>query len=341
MIWNPGDGNAINEGGAGIDTIEVNGGNASETFTITANGSRVRFDRTNPAPFNLDIGTSENLFLNANGGDDSITASNGLATLIALTLDGGDGNDTITGGDGSDRLTGGNGNDTLNGGKGADFVAMGAGDDTFVWNPGDGSDTVEGGDGLDEMVFNGAAIDETFTISANGSRVRLTRDIGLVAMDLNGVEGLELNGRGGSDTFIVNDLTGTDMNRVDLDLGNLDGHASSVIVNGTNDNDVIAIAGDANGLGLTGLAAEIAITGAEGDRDSLTINGLAGDDVINASGLDAGAILFTAIGGEGDDELVGSAAPDVLLGGYGDDILIGGPGEDVLDGGPGDNVLFQ
>src|SRR5258708_30948669 len=54
-----------------------NGGNGAETFTITANGTRVRFDRISPAPFSLDIGTTENLVLHANGGDDVITAGNG------------------------------------------------------------------------------------------------------------------------------------------------------------------------------------------------------------------------------------------------------------------------
>ena len=61
MIWNPGDDTDLNEGGDGTDTVEVNGGNGAETFTITANGTRVRFDRVNPAPFSLDIGTTENL----------------------------------------------------------------------------------------------------------------------------------------------------------------------------------------------------------------------------------------------------------------------------------------
>jgi hypothetical protein len=77
------------EGGDGVDTAEVNGGNGSEVFTITANGSRVRFDRVTPGPFFLDIGTTENLVVNANGGDDVITAGNGLANLIQLTIDGG------------------------------------------------------------------------------------------------------------------------------------------------------------------------------------------------------------------------------------------------------------
>ena len=58
MIWNPGDDTDLNEGGDGIDTVEVNGGNGAEQFTATANGTRVRFDRVTPAPFSIDIGTS-------------------------------------------------------------------------------------------------------------------------------------------------------------------------------------------------------------------------------------------------------------------------------------------
>ena len=61
MIWNPGDDTDLNEGGDGTDTVEVNGGNGAEQFTATANGTRVRFDRVNPAPFSIDIGTSEKL----------------------------------------------------------------------------------------------------------------------------------------------------------------------------------------------------------------------------------------------------------------------------------------
>ena len=51
MIWNPGDDTDLIEGGDGTDTAEVNGGNGAEVFTATANGTRVRFDRIDPAPF--------------------------------------------------------------------------------------------------------------------------------------------------------------------------------------------------------------------------------------------------------------------------------------------------
>ena len=263
MIWNPGDGSDLNEGGDGIDTVEVNGGNGAETFTVTANGTRVRFDRVTPAPFFLDIGTTENLVVNMNGGDDTFTAGNGLAPLISLTVDGGAGNDTITGGDGNDVLIGGDGNDIINGGRGNDVALLGAGDDTFVWNPGDGSDTVEGQDGHDTMQFNGANVNEKIDLSANGSRLRLTRDVGNITMDVNGVEQVNVDALGGADTITVNDLSGTDVTGVNLDLagtpgsGTGDGQADTVIVNGTNGADTIQITGSGTSFTVAGLPATV------------------------------------------------------------------------------------
>src|SRR5262245_28284264 len=148
MIWNPGDDTDLMEGGDGTDSAEVNGGNGSEVFTATANGTRVRFDRINPAPFALDIGTTESLIVNMNGGDDSFSATGNLAPLIKITVDGGTGNDTILGSNGADVLLGGDGNDFIDGNQGADTAFLGAGDDVFQWDPGDGSDVVEGQAGL-------------------------------------------------------------------------------------------------------------------------------------------------------------------------------------------------
>ena len=58
----------------------------------------------------------------------------------------------------------------------------------------------------------------TIDISANGGRVRFFRDIANVMMDLNDVEGIDFNALGGADTIIVNDLTGTDVTEVNIDL---------------------------------------------------------------------------------------------------------------------------
>ncbi|MES2193997.1 MAG: calcium-binding protein [Pseudomonadota bacterium] len=340
MIWNPGDDSDLFEGGADDDTAEVNGGNGDEQFTITANGSRVRFDRINPAPFSLDIGTTEHLVVNANGGNDTITAGNGLAALITLELDGGAGNDTITGGDGADIIIGGTGNDIVFGGGGNDTALLGDDDDTFIWNPGDGSDTVEGQGGFDTLQFNGANIAERIDISANGGRVRFTRDVAAVTMDLDGVEKINFRALGGADTVTVNDLTGTDVQQVAIDLqangGGGDAAADTVIVNGSNAVDTIAIIQSGQDVLVNGLSAAISISGQEaGDR--LQIDGLGGDDTIDASGLAAGRILLSINGGLGDDVIVGSAGNDLVTGGDGDDVALLGAGDDTFVWNPGDD----
>ena len=102
-----------------------------------------------------------------------------------------------------------------------------------------------------------------------------------------------------------------------------------MIVIGTNGDDVALATGDATGTSVLGLAAQVNVTGAEAANDRLTVNALAGDDVVEASGLAAGAIQLTADGGDGDDVLVGGDGDDVLLGGAGDDVLLGGPGIDI------------
>ena len=308
MIWNPGEGSDLNEGGAGIDTVVVNGGNGSETFTTTANGTRVRFDRTDPAPFTLDIGSTENLVVNMNGGDDTFTAGNGLAPLIALTVDGGAGNDTITGGDGNDMLIGGDGNDNIIGGRGSDVALMGAGNDTFVWNPGDGSDVVEGQGGVDTLQFNGANVNENINLSANGSRLRLVRDVGNVTMDVNGVEQVNVAALGGADTLTVNDLSGTDVAQVNLDLAGTpgsgigDGQADTVIVNGTAHADAVQITGSGTSYTVAGLPANVAVQGSEGANDQLVVNALGGNDSVTAAGLPATVVGLTVDGGDGNDK---------------------------------------
>ncbi|RKQ84791.1 hemolysin type calcium-binding protein [Solirubrobacter pauli] len=341
MIWNPGDDTDLNEGGENTDTVEVNGGNGTEQFTTTANGTRVRFDRLNPAPFSIDIGTSENLVLNANGGDDTASATGNLAALIKLTTDGGTGNDNLLGSNGNDVILGGDGNDFVDGQQGNDVGFMGAGDDTFQWDPGDGSDVVEGQDGNDKMLFNGANINERFDVSANGGRVRFTRDVANIVMDLNDVEAIDAKALGGADTFTVNDLSGTDLRTVNPDLGSGDNAADNVITNATAGDDVAIVTGSGTNASVLGLAVRTDVTSAVAGSDRLTVNALAGDDVIDASAVAANAILLTLTGGAGDDVIIGGAGNDTLQGNAGDDVLLGGPGQDVLDGGEGGNVVIQ
>ena len=345
MIWNPGDDTDLAEGGDGTDTVEVNGGNGAEVFTATANGTRVRFDRLDPAPFSIDIGTTEKLVLNMNGGDDSFSATGNLAALIGVTVDGGTGNDTIFGSNGADTLLGGDGNDFIDGNQGNDTALLGAGDDVFQWDPGDGSDTVEGQDGSDTLLFNGANINERIDISANGARARFTRDVANINMDLNGVEKITFNALGGVDTTTVNDLSGTDVTEVNVNLAGTisgtagDGSADTVIVNGTNGADIVDVVGAGTSVSVVGLAARTNVTNSEGANDSLVIKALGGDDSITATTLPAGVVKLTIDGGTGDDTILGSEGDDTLLGGDGNDFVFGDSGNDLAQLGAGDDVF--
>ena len=345
MVWNPGDDTDLNEGGAGNDTVEVNGGNGAEVFSVTANGTRVRFDRLDPAPFAIDAGTSEKLVLNANGGNDSFSATGNLAALIQITVDGGTGDDTILGSNGADVLSGGDGNDFVDGQQGNDVASLGAGDDVFQWDPGDGSDTVEGRDGTDTMLFNGSAGNEIFAASANGQRLRFTRDLGNIVMDTDDVEVVDLNALGGIDTVRVNDLSGTDMVELNTDLAGAlggaagDGQADVIVVNGTNSDDVIDVAGAGTSAAVLGLPARVNITNSEGANDSLVVNALGGDDQVSATALPAGVIKLTVDGGAGEDSLLGSQDADEFRGGDGNDFIFGDNGNDRAFMGAGDDTF--
>ena len=345
MVWNPGDDTDLNEGGNGSDTVEVNGGNGAEVFTATANGARVRFDRLDPAPFAIDIGTSEKLVLNANGGNDSFSATGNLAALIGITVDGGAGNDTILGSNGVDLLLGGDDNDFVDGQQGNDTAVLGAGDDVFQWDPGDGSDTVEGRAGNDTMVFNGSGAAEIFEASANGGRTRFTRNVGAIVMDLDDVEAIDVNALGNTDTSIVDDLSGTDVAKIDIDqagtLGGTagDGQADAVVVNGTNGADIIDVFGAGTSVSVVGLAAQVNIANAEGANDALTVNALGGNDSVTATTLPAGVIKLTIDGGAGDDQLLGSQGADTILGGADDDFVFGDNGNDLALMGAGDDAF--
>ena len=345
MIWNPGDDTDLNEGGAGSDTTVVNGGGGAEVFTTTANGTRVRFDRLDPAPFSIDMGTTEKLVVNANGGDDSFSATGNLAALIQISVDGGAGNDTILGSNGADLLLGGAGNDFVDGQQGNDTAFLGAGDDTFQWDPGDGSDTVEGQDGADTMLFNGSSGAEIFTTSANGGRVLFTRNLGNIVMDLNDVEAIDLNTLGNTDTVTVNDMSGTDLVEMNVNLAGTvggsagDGQADVVIVNGTNGNDVVDVVGAGTSVSVVGLSTQVNITSSEGANDSLVVNALGGDDGVTATTLPAGVIKLTVDGGAGEDTLLGSQGADVFLGGDGNDFVFGDKGNDLALMGAGDDVF--
>jgi hypothetical protein len=239
------------------------------------------------------------IVVDARGGDDVVRiddSAGAFTDTIRTTIAGGDGNDTLIGGAGAELFFGGDGNDTIDGNGGNDVAFMGSGDDRFVWDPGDGSDTINGEAGSDTMTFNGAAGAEQVTLSGNGSRLKFFRVQGNVTMDTVGVERVDFNALGGADTVTVNDLTGTDVSSVDVDLASSlggasgDGAADRVVVNGTNGDDAITVNGDAGGVKASGLAATVKIVHSEAANDRLEVNTLDGKNTVDSAGLAAGAI---------------------------------------------------
>ena len=126
--------------------------------------------------------------VNSRGGNDTVRIDYGAEVQPFTIIDTGDGNDTVFGGSGNELFRTGAGNDVVDGNRGTDTALLGNGNDTFIWDPGDGSDVIEGGRGQDTMVFNGAAGAEKFVASANGPRLRFTRDVGNIVMDTDDVE---------------------------------------------------------------------------------------------------------------------------------------------------------
>ncbi len=241
------------------------------------------------AEFRFDRARFDHILVEAGNGDDviRIDESNGVFTDTEVTtIDGGKGDDTLLGGSGAETFIGGPGNDIVDGNRGNDVAFLGAGDDTFIWDPGDGSDVVEGQAGADVMVFNGANVSEDIDLSANGSRLRFFRNVGNIVMDVDGVERVDFNALGGADNVVVNDLAGTAVTQVNVDLagtlgGNTgDAQADVVTVNGTAAADTINIAANAGAVEVSGLAALVRLTHSEAANDTLVVNGLGGVDTI-------------------------------------------------------------
>lgn len=341
---------------------QLQGGALSVQGTARDDKLALRLKAGDPATLQVDAGDDGSaefefpraavtrIAVDAGRGNDSIRVdeANGVFTdTIPTTLDGGPGDDTIAGGSGAERLLGGSGNDRIDGNKGNDRSDLGAGDDTFVWDPGDGSDSIEGQDGYDTMLFNGAAAAEHVDLSANGNRLRFFRDVASITMDTAGVEQVDFNALGGADVVTVHDLSGTDVQNVNVDesspagSGTGDGAADQVIVEGTAGSDRIAVSGSNGAARVAGLSATVNVSGAEPARDTLTIDALDGNDSVVALRLAASAVGLAVDGGDGSDLLIGGAGDDHLSGSAGNDVLIGGGGQDVLDGGPGNNIVIQ
>ena len=244
-------------------------------------------------------GITQGLTLDGGEGDDSITGSSRTNGASEVLL-GGDGNDTLRASSGDDFVDGGADNDSIFGDAGNDTLDGGTGDDTI--SGGTGDDTIDGGteatDDGDIAVYSG----NRGTYSIIGSSTGFTV----------------------SDNSSANGDDGTDFVQNVERLRFLDG-------------DIIV------GTGLVGasiVGTEFDDNGGVGNPGPLigtilndTIQGLGGDDRIE--GL-AGIDIIDA--GSGDDTVLAGDQNDTVTAGDGDDSVTGGAGDDSIDMGDGFDI---
>jgi len=252
-----------------------------------------------------------------------VYSSGGSAEGFAVpanALGGTSGNDTIYGTSNSDTISAGAGNDVIDGGFAADLIDAGKGDDVVVWNPGGSSDTLDGGAGVDTLQFNQANVSEAISLTAAGRHAILTRDIATIRMDLNNLERIVFGaagGSGGNDTYVIGDLSGTDIRSVEVDLGGSydvpDGVADSVSAVGTAGRDLLSVRTVGALTTLTGLPLALSIRDGE-LIDRLAVDAGLGDDRLDLSGLNNMTAAFN--GGAGNDAVAingGDQADAILL----------------------------
>lgn len=284
-------------GGVGVDTLK--GGLGSDTYVID-DGDDLIFEADGAGTdkiltsVNLDLGTRfagqkiENVVVTAGSNVTSLIGNDlnnnlnaaVLVSAIAITLSGGDGNDTLTGGAGKDTLEGdagkdmllgGAGDDELTGGSGIDSLNGGAGDDVYHVNLmvsgtlGKLEDTLTeaAGGGNDTIILHDPIVSEptgitTLTLAANFDN--------LDASDSNWTK-LNLTGNA-----LDNFLTGNDHNNV------LDGGGGNDTLYGNEGNDTL-----------------------KGGIGNDTLFGGIGDDVMTG-GAGKDTFAFDAFG-EGDDKI--------------------------------------
>ena len=111
----------------------------------------------NLVPFRLDIDV-EALDVRGLGGDDTFDAAAGTGAHLAVTADGGAGNDRLDGAEEADTLSGGSGNDTVTGGAGPDLLDGNDGDDQLFARDG-ATDLIRGGAGNDSAQGDAIGVD--------------------------------------------------------------------------------------------------------------------------------------------------------------------------------------
>jgi len=301
--------------GAGADSLKIRGSKNADSYVFGATALLVNGDTFK----DITVANVETFVVSLSDGNDAFSgagnATAGAAFPTAVTVYGGDGDDTLRGGAGNDTLDGGNGNDTFTTGAVAD------GDDTLV-----------GGAGSDTADYSARTNDLTLSIdgTANDGETGEADNIGTDIETVKGGAGNDtitgsanndtLYGGPGNDTItggLGNDTLYGDAGNDTFDEGAA--ASGNDVINGGAGVDTVTYTARSNAV--TVYLDGIAHSGETGETDKIAT------DVENV------------VGGGGGDTIYGSAADNVLDGGAGNDTIWGGAGNDTLIGGAGTNAL--
>ena len=268
--------------------------------------------------------------------DDVITGSDDNDWLVGRggndTLHGAGGADSLSGDDGDDALFGDGGNDVLSGGAGNDTLHGGAGDDRLLGDAGD--DILEGGAGNDYLA-GGAGNDTYLFARGDGQDIIDNYDAGAGRADdlrfADGIAVTDVDARREGDDLVLRVAGGDDGVRVQRYFqGDATGDYRLDAIRFAD--GTVWTVDNVKALVQQGTDGNDILTGYAGDD---TLSGGAGDDQ-----LFGGAGSDTLFGGAGDDLLNGEEGDDALYGGDGNDTLAGGAGDDLVDGGAGRDALY-
>ena len=292
---------------ADVDS-EFNGGvltvnsTANDGIAITSVGGLVKVNGNDPdgAVDSADV-TSIDVSGGPGANNINLAGVNGtdFTTLTSVTVDAGDGNDTINGTQLADELEGGNGDDRIigdNNPAGSHDESRGeSGNDTMVWNPGDGDDINEGADGSDTVEVNGGGKEQFEVTPGRFARVQPDPTFGApFTVDFSTSEKLDLNAGAADD--IVNMAGGALGLAIDVDGGEgndtIDGSDAPDLLAGGNGND--RLIGDNNAAGTRdvsrGDAGNDTLVWNPGDGDDVNEGG-EGSDVIEVNGGGGGEVF--------------------------------------------------
>ncbi|MEI9948367.1 MAG: calcium-binding protein [Pseudomonadota bacterium] len=300
-------------GGADVDTVSYALRTAAVTVTVGATGTGDGIaSEADDIKSDVEIVTGGTLA-------DTLTA----ATAVAVTFNGGPGNDTLIGDSAADTLNGDAGDDTLRGAGGADILNGGDGNDTFdEETASNGADIFNGGAGIDTLDYSQRAVGVSVTMDGSaandGALVSAVSEGDNCKADVENIVG----------TAVADTITGNALNNtINGGLGNdtLNGGAGDDLfpTGALNDGlDTIAGGTGVDTIDYSGRAALVNVTLAPSSG-----SGLVGEGDLLAIDME------NVIGTPYNDIITGNASANELVGGLGDDTLSGLGGDDVLEGG--------